>query len=174
MRLLFEGGDYFFRSSQTTVAVLRALSPTVHHGNKLYNTNSPSAIPMTIVRNYLHMCVCVVYTSHGYSLREAFKTFDCAATVCGRRLFEGSVYSKKYSIVDANRKAKKWGKPGLKQAYCCLWASKEGIPLVFCILKYNILAVIHYIWSHHTVVYKLCTLWISYIDELLEGYSPCF
>ena len=41
------------------------LSPAVSHENELYNTNSPSTIysPITIVRNYPYMCVCVAYSS---------------------------------------------------------------------------------------------------------------
>ena len=44
--------------------------------------NSPSTSPMTVVRNYLHMCA--VYSSRGYYLRTAFislRASDSAATI---------------------------------------------------------------------------------------------
>ena len=67
-------------------------------GNKrviffLYNTNSSSASPLTIVLNYSHMCP--AYTSRGYYSRAAFislRASDCAATIRGRRVFEEIPY----------------------------------------------------------------------------------
>ena len=73
------------------------LSPAVNHGNKLYNTNSPSASMMTVVRDHSHMCVRAMFTSRGYYSRAKF-----AATIQGRPLFEDGVYSKKYSTCMRN------------------------------------------------------------------------
>ena len=66
---------------------------------------------VTVVRNYLQTCSHAAYTNCGYYSRAAFILFrasDCAATIRGRHLscselltvrllFEGGVYSKKYS-----------------------------------------------------------------------------
>ena len=113
-RLLFEGGNYSrvafislernqwwldkVHTSDTVTTVrhfqrfAQPLSPAVSRGNELYNVNSSSASPMTIVRNHSHTCVCRNSTcSSGYYLRTAFILFrvsDCAATIWGRHLFE--------------------------------------------------------------------------------------
>ena len=77
--LLFEGGVYLFwkpaninggwiRCTSDTAMTVRLcqyfaqpLSPAVIHGNKSYNTNSPSTSLVTVVRKYSHTCVCRVY-----------------------------------------------------------------------------------------------------------------
>ena len=46
-------------ATQTALASYPGHSP----GTRL---NSPSASPGTAIRNYLHMCVCAAYSSHGY------------------------------------------------------------------------------------------------------------
>ena len=76
-RLLFEGGIYFFgkpadindgwinhvrmiqRRLLNAVSSLRSLSVLlVSHGNESYNTNSPGASLVVVVRNYSHTCAC--------------------------------------------------------------------------------------------------------------------
>ena len=62
------------------------LSPAVSHGNKSYNTNSPTTSLVIIVRNYFHTCACATYSSHSYYSRAAFISFrapDCVATIWG-------------------------------------------------------------------------------------------
>ena len=57
---------------------------------------------MTIIRNYLHLYVYAVYTSHSYYLRVVFillRASNCAATIRGQRLFEGGVYLTKYNSI---------------------------------------------------------------------------
>ena len=44
----------------------------VSRGNESYNTNSPSASPLAVVRNYSHMCVCAAYSSRSYCSKVAF------------------------------------------------------------------------------------------------------
>ena len=51
------------------------LSPAVSCGNDLYNTNSPSASVVTVVRYHLYTCASVTFTSHGYYSRAAFISF---------------------------------------------------------------------------------------------------
>ena len=51
------------------------LSPAVSRGNGSYNTNSPSASVVTIIRNHSHTCACVAFTSRGYYSRTAFISF---------------------------------------------------------------------------------------------------
>ena len=77
-------------TSDTVTTVRRCqeyapLSPAVSRGNELYNTNSPSASPVIVVRNYLHTCACAAYSSHGYYSRAVFISLraqsDCAATI---------------------------------------------------------------------------------------------
>ena len=63
----------------------------------MYNTNRPSASPVIVARNYLHICACAVCSSHGYYLRAVFillKAPNCVATIRGWRLFEGHFYLK--------------------------------------------------------------------------------
>ena len=106
VRLLFEGGVYFFRhqrlldkvrASDTVTTVRRCqwyaqpLSPAASHEKELYNTNSPSSSPLIVVRNYSHTCACAAYTSCGYYSRAAFISLRA---LIPRLLFEGSVYSK--------------------------------------------------------------------------------
>ena len=71
-------------------------SPAVSHGNDWYNTNSPSASVVTILRNCSHTHVRVpAYTGHGYYSRVVFislRASDCAATIRGRRLFKELQY----------------------------------------------------------------------------------
>ena len=61
------------RRSVSSIHSLSSL--TVSHRNDLYNTNSPGGSMVTIIRNYLCMCVRAVYTSCGYYLRVAFLSF---------------------------------------------------------------------------------------------------
>ena len=78
------------------------LSPAVSHGIESYNTNNSSASLVTIISNYSHTYACVTYTSHSYYLRTAFillSASNYAATIRGWRLFERSIYSKKYGIL---------------------------------------------------------------------------
>ena len=106
VRLLFEGGVYFFgkpsdtnnswiRYIQTiqwrlldTVISKRSLSVLLSAmENDSYNTNNPSASPVIVVRNYLH--VCATCSSHDYLLGAVFillRSSDCTATIPGQRL----------------------------------------------------------------------------------------
>ena len=80
MRLLFEGGVYFFGKpvdinekldkvcTSETVTVARRcqyyaepLTPAVSRGYDSYNTNSLSASVVIVVRNYSHVCACCVF-----------------------------------------------------------------------------------------------------------------
>ena len=75
---------------------MQPLSPTVSRGKESYNRNSPSASPVTVVRNYSHTCMYAVYSSCGYYLRPAFTSLrtpgpDCAATIRGQRLFRSEL-----------------------------------------------------------------------------------
>ena len=102
-RLLFEGSVFLLgkptdiddswkraRMSNTVMTVrccqqyTQPLSPAVSHENKLYNTNSSSASPVIVVRNYPNTCVCAAYTSRGYYSR--------AVTIRGWRLLEEIQY----------------------------------------------------------------------------------
>ena len=108
VRLLFEGGVYFFgkppntnnswiRYIQTiqwrlldTVISKRSLSVLLSAmENDSYNTNSPSASPVIVIRNYLH--VCATYSSHGFYWAQCL---FCSKLRIVRRLFQGGVYSK--------------------------------------------------------------------------------
>ena len=82
-------------------------SPAVSHGNDSYNTNSPSASVVTVVRNHSHTWARAAFTSCGYCSRVtfiAFKSFELcgyyssAATIQGRLLFKGSYYSRAATI----------------------------------------------------------------------------
>ena len=120
VRLLFEGGYYsrvvfiFLESLETSTMVgtsemvttarrcqlyAQPLSPAVSCGNDSYNTNSPSASVVTIVRNlsYMYTCVCAMFSSRGYYSRAAFTAFRSSglcsyylrvATIRGWCLFE--------------------------------------------------------------------------------------
>ena len=60
---------------------------------------------VTVVKNYSHSCACRVHTSHSYYSRAAFvslRASDCAATVRGRRPFEGGGYSTAASVFTVN------------------------------------------------------------------------
>ena len=85
MWLLFKGGAYFLGKPTGMDKVC---------GNESYNTNNPTASPLTVVRNYLNMCA--EYTSHGYYSTTAFILVRAAPIV--QLLFKGGVYSKKYAI----------------------------------------------------------------------------
>ena len=102
--------EYKVSTSNTVMTVrhcqfyMQPLSPSVSCGTELYNTNSPVVSPVSIVRNYLHTCS--AYTTHGYFMRAAFvllRALDCVATIQGRWLFEGSIFSKKYSMLRNSR-----------------------------------------------------------------------
>ena len=67
-------------------------SPAVSHENELYNTNSPIASPMTIVRIRVHMLLILVTNS----IQERH-LLQSATTV--QRLFEGGNYSKKNTVI---------------------------------------------------------------------------
>ena len=79
----------------------------------MYNTNSPSASMVTIIRNHLHMCACAMCTSCGYYLRAAIYfiqelrivqllfeggDYSRAATIQRWRLFEGGDYSRAVTV----------------------------------------------------------------------------
>ena len=55
------------RTSETVMIARRCqsytqhLSPAVSRGNDYYNTNSPSASVVTVVRNYSHTCARAAY-----------------------------------------------------------------------------------------------------------------
>ena len=51
------------------------LSPAVSRGNNSYNTNSPSASVVTVIRKHSHTCVCATFTSHGYYSTAGFISF---------------------------------------------------------------------------------------------------
>ena len=99
VRLLFEGGVYFFGKSgdinNSWIRHVRAvivarhcqqyvqpLSPAVSRCNDSYNTNSPSASVVTIIRNHSHMCARAAFTSRSYYLRVAFISFKSFG-LCG-------------------------------------------------------------------------------------------
>ena len=58
------------------------LSPSVSRGNDSYNTNSPNASRVTVVRNHLHTCARAAFTSRGYYSRAAFISFKSFG-LCG-------------------------------------------------------------------------------------------
>ena len=60
----------------------KPLSLAVSRGNDSYNTNSPSASVVTVVRNHSHMCARAEFTSCGYYLRAAFVSFK-SFRLCG-------------------------------------------------------------------------------------------
>ena len=54
---------------------VQPLSPAASYGNDSYNTNSPSASVVTVVRNHSHTCMHAVFTSCGYYSRAVFILF---------------------------------------------------------------------------------------------------
>ena len=99
VRLLFEGGVYFFGKpgdiNNSWIRHVRAvivarhcqqyvqpLSLAVSRCNDSYNTNSPSASVVTIIRNHSHMCARAAFTSRSYYLRVAFISFKSFG-LCG-------------------------------------------------------------------------------------------
>ena len=76
---------------------MQPLSPAVSRENKSYNTNSSSAGPLTVFRDYSHHvhvpCKLAVTPIWGYA-----QSSDHAAIIRGQQPFKGDVYSKKYSI----------------------------------------------------------------------------
>ena len=64
-------------------------------GNEPYNMSSLSVSLVTVVRNYLHRCVCAACTSRGYYFKMAFillRASNRAATIRGWCLFEEIEY----------------------------------------------------------------------------------
>ena len=77
-------------SSSSSLSVLLSVC-----GNEPYNMSSLSVSLVTVVRNYLHRCVCAACTSRGYYLKVAFillRASNRAATLRGRCLFEEIEY----------------------------------------------------------------------------------
>ena len=64
-----------------TVNSTQPLSSAISLGEELYNTNSPSASPLTVILNYPHTCACALYTKP-WLLFEGGVYFDQSFQFC--------------------------------------------------------------------------------------------
>ena len=68
------------------------LSPAVSRGNDSYSKNRSSASVVTVIRNRLHTCVCVLRLLAAAIIRGQClfhsRASDCRVTIPGQRLFK--------------------------------------------------------------------------------------